>query len=67
MVDLKFCDECGALLFPKKEVGSEDFVMVCRKCGKITVSNAINRDDYVLTYHFEHLRQERIPVIKTKC
>ncbi|MHA1652160.1 MAG: hypothetical protein ACTSYB_18415 [Candidatus Helarchaeota archaeon] len=65
---MKFCDECGALLVPKKDKKSNKFVLVCRKCGnKVTPDpNSKEIDDYVIASDLNHVPHEKIEVVKEK-
>ena len=63
---MKFCDECGALLVPRKEKGSKKLVLVCRKCGSKVTPESAEISDYVIASDLNHVNREKIEVIKEK-
>ncbi|MHA1265674.1 MAG: hypothetical protein ACTSRS_10630 [Candidatus Helarchaeota archaeon] len=63
---MKFCDECGALLVPKKEKGSKKIVLVCRKCGNKVTPAPEEMGDYKISSDLNHVTREKIEVVKEK-
>ena len=61
---MKFCDECGALLVPKKEKKSNKVVFVCRKCGNKVTPESEEVGDYVITSDLHHVNRDKIEVVK---
>lgn len=64
---MKFCDECGALLVPKKDKKSNKFLLICRKCGNEVTPNSSEIDDYVIISDLNHVPREKIEVVKGRA
>ena len=63
---MKFCDECGALLVPKKDKKSNTFILVCKKCGYQVTPASEEINDYVIASDLNHVPREKIEVVKEK-
>ncbi|MHA1129709.1 MAG: hypothetical protein ACTSQI_14295 [Candidatus Helarchaeota archaeon] len=63
---MDFCEECGALMFPRYEKKSRKYVMICKRCGNQTQLRSTALEDYILTYSIPPLKKEKICVIKGK-
>ncbi|NVM53879.1 MAG: hypothetical protein HWN66_09270 [Candidatus Helarchaeota archaeon] len=63
---MKFCDECGALLVPRKEKGNKKVILVCRKCGHKVTPDSSEISDYVIASDLNHVTREKIEVVKEK-
>ncbi len=63
---MKFCDECGALLVPKKEKGSKKISLICRKCGNKLTTDPEEVSDYKISSDLNHVTREKIEIIKEK-
>ena len=63
---MQFCDECGALLVPRKEKGTKKLVLVCRKCGNEVTPDSAEISDYVISSDLNHVTREKIEVVKEK-
>lgn len=63
---MKFCDECGALLVPKKEKGSKTITLVCRKCGAVAAPEPEEIGDYRISSDLNNVNREKIEVVKEK-
>ena len=66
MNSVKFCEECGALLVPKKDKKSNKFVLVCRKCGNTVAPESEEISEYVISSDLNHVPREKIEVVKEK-
>lgn len=63
---MKFCDECGALLVPKKEKGNKKVQLICRKCGNKVTPDPEEVSDYKISSNLNHVNREKIEVVKEK-
>ncbi|MFX1295051.1 MAG: hypothetical protein ACFFD2_09405 [Promethearchaeota archaeon] len=63
---MQFCNECGALLVPKKDNTSNKFFLICRKCGNKVSPDSAEIADYVITSDLNHVPREKIEVLKEK-
>jgi len=63
---MNFCNECGALLYPKKEKETGTIILYCKKCGNEVTQDLTDIDDYVITCNLNHVNREKIGVIKGK-
>ncbi len=61
---MQFCDECGALLVPKKDKKSNKFVLICRSCGNKVTPDSAEIEDYVISSDLNNVPREKIEVVK---
>jgi len=45
---MKFCNECGALWYPKKSIEDGEIVYQCRMCGNTLINESTNEEDLIL-------------------
>jgi DNA-directed RNA polymerase subunit M/transcription elongation factor TFIIS len=63
---VKFCEECGALLVPKKEKKTNKVTLVCRSCGNKSTPEEEEVKDYVIASDLNHVTHDKFEVIKEK-
>lgn len=54
---MEFCNECGALWYPKKTTKEGYIVYQCRKCGFRLVDKSENKEDFI--FHIDLDREEQ--------
>lgn len=64
--NVKFCDECGALLVPKKEKKTNKVTLVCRSCGRKETPEDEEVKDYVIVSDLNNVIRDKFEVIKEK-
>ena len=63
---MKYCDECGSLIIPKKEKTTGEIKIICRKCGAEYPSDPSEIEDYTLTSDVDKAKHNKLNVVKEK-
>jgi DNA-directed RNA polymerase subunit M/transcription elongation factor TFIIS len=63
---MKYCDECGSLIIPKKEKTTGEIKIICRKCGAQYPSNPSDIEDYTLSFDVDEAKRDKLNVVKEK-
>ncbi len=62
---MKFCNECGALLYPKKSMKNGNLVFQCKICGNKVIPESVNKEDLILHVELDE-EKKKIWFIKEK-